>query len=79
LRLVLGDALRMVAFGVAAGVVAAWGASRLIESVVFGVSATDVTTVSFAVSVLVFTGLLAGLIPARRATRIDPHIALRTE
>jgi predicted permease len=79
LRLVLGDALRMVAFGVAAGIVSAWGLSRLIESMVFGLSATDVTTVAFAVTVLVFAGLLAGLIPARRATRIDPHLALRNE
>jgi putative ABC transport system permease protein len=79
LRLVLGDALRMVAFGVAAGVLSAWGASRLIERMVFGLSATDVTTVAFAVTVLVLTGLLAGLIPARRATRIDPQLALRNE
>ncbi|MFA5910640.1 MAG: ABC transporter permease [Vicinamibacterales bacterium] len=79
LRLVLGDALRMVAFGVAAGLVSAWGLSRLIESMIFGLSATDITTVAFAVIVLVFTGLLAGLIPARRATRIDPHLALRNE
>jgi predicted permease len=79
LRLVLGDALRMVAFGVAAGIVSAWSVSRLIESMVFGLSATDVTTVGFAVTVLVLTGLLAGLIPARRATRIDPHLALRNE
>ncbi len=77
LRLVLGDAMRMVAFGVAAGIVSAWGLSRLIESMVYGLSATDVSTVAFAVIVLVFTGLLAGLIPARRATRIDPNLALR--
>ncbi len=79
LRLVLGDALRMVAFGVAAGIVSAWALSRLIESMVFGLRPTDVTTVALAVAILVFTGLLASLIPARRATRIDPHLALRNE
>jgi predicted lysophospholipase L1 biosynthesis ABC-type transport system permease subunit len=79
LRLVLGDAMRMVGFGVAAGIVSAWGLSRLIESMVFGLSATDVTTIAFAVAVLVLTGLLAGAIPARRATRIDPQLALRNE
>jgi predicted permease len=79
LRLVLGDAMRMVAFGVVAGIVSAWGLSRLIESMVFGLTATDVTTIAFAVAVLVLTGLLAGLIPARRATRIDPQLALRNE
>ena len=77
LRLVLGDTLRMVAFGVAAGILGAWGVSRLIARMVFGLSATDVTTVAFAVIVLVLTGLLAGLLPARRATRIDPQLALR--
>ena len=77
LRLVLGDTLRMVAFGVAAGILSAWGVSRLIERMVFGLSATDVTTVAFAVTVLVLTGLLAGLLPARRATRIDAQLALR--
>jgi ABC-type lipoprotein release transport system permease subunit len=46
---------------------------------VFGLSATDVSTIAFAIAVLVVTGLLAGLIPARRATRIDPQLALRNE
>ena len=79
LRLVLGDAMRMVLFGVAVGTVSAWGLSRSIESMVFGLSATDVTTVAFAITVLVLTGLVAGLVPARRATRIDPQLALRNE
>jgi ABC-type antimicrobial peptide transport system permease subunit len=79
LRLVLGDALRMVATGIAVGLLGAWGASQLLKSVVFGLSPTDVTTVASAIGVLVFAGLVASLIPARRATRIDPHLALRNE
>lgn len=79
LRLVLDDAMRMVALGIAAGILTAWGVSRMIESMVFGLSVTDITTVVFAVAVLVLTGLLAGLLPARRATRIDPQLALRNE
>jgi ABC-type antimicrobial peptide transport system permease subunit len=79
MRLVLGDTLRMVAFGVAIGILGAWGLSRLIATMIFGLSATDVTTVAFAVTVLLLTGTLAGLLPARRATQIDPQSALRTE
>jgi ABC-type antimicrobial peptide transport system permease subunit len=79
LGLVLGDAMRMVVFGVVAGILTAWAASRLIESMIFGLSPTDISTVAFAVIVLVLTGLLAGLMPARRATRIDPNLALRNE
>jgi putative ABC transport system permease protein len=79
LRLVLGDTLRMVAFGVAIGILGAWGLSRLISTMIFGLSGTDVTTVAIAVTVLIVTGILAGLLPARRATKIDPQAALRTE
>lgn len=79
LRLVLGDAMQMVVVGVMAGILTAWGVSRLIETMIFGLSPTDVTTVAFAVIVLVLTGLLAGMIPARRAARIDPNLALRNE
>lgn len=79
LRLVLGDAMRMVVFGVVAGLLTAWAVSRLIETMIFGLSPTDVSNVAFAIIVLVLTGLLAGLVPARRATRIDPNLALRND
>jgi putative ABC transport system permease protein len=65
--------------GIAIGILGAWGASQLLESVVFGLRPTDVTTVASAAGVIVFTGFVASLIPARRATRIDPHLALRNE
>jgi ABC-type antimicrobial peptide transport system permease subunit len=46
---------------------------------IYGLRPTDVTTVAVAVTVLVLTGLLAGVVPARRATQIDPNLALRNE
>jgi putative ABC transport system permease protein len=79
LRLVLGDTLRMVAAGLVFGVLAAAALSGLISSMVYGLSPTDTVTVALAVAVLIVTGTLAGLIPARRATRIDPQMALRNE
>jgi predicted permease len=79
LALVLGDTLRLLLLGVAVGVLAAWGLSRLVTTVIFGLSATDAATTAFAVSVLALTGLIAGLVPAHRATQIDPQSALRHE
>jgi ABC-type antimicrobial peptide transport system permease subunit len=69
----------MIACGVAAGIVVAWGLSRFIESMIYGLSATNVPTIALAVTVLVLTGLLAGLVPASKASRIDPHLALRND
>jgi predicted permease len=79
LRLVMSDALRMLAFGVLAGVPAAWTGLRLVSSMLFGLTASDPATISVAVTVLMATGLLAAFIPARRATRVDPLTALRCE
>jgi putative ABC transport system permease protein len=79
LRLVLGDTMRMVAAGVVVGILGAWALGRLVSRMIYGVSATDTVTLILAVSVLLVTGLLAGLLPASRATRIDPQTALRNE
>jgi predicted permease len=79
LRLVLGDTMRMVAAGVVVGILGAWALGRLVSRMIYGVSATDTGTLMLAVSVLLLTGALAGLLPASRATRIDPQTALRTE
>jgi hypothetical protein len=78
-QLVLGDTLRLVGLGVVAGVLGALMLSRVIATLVFGLSATDATTIMFAVAVLVCTGALAGLMASLRATRIDPQAALRHE
>jgi ABC-type antimicrobial peptide transport system permease subunit len=77
--LVMRDATRMLALGTAIGLPVAWAASRLVSSMLFGLATNDPTTIVLAVTVLVLTGLLAGCLPARRASRVDPLIALRHE
>jgi putative ABC transport system permease protein len=79
LGLVMRDATRMLALGTALGLPAAWAASRLVSSMLFGLATNDPTTVVVAIALLVLTGLLAGYIPARRATKVDPLVALRCE
>jgi ABC-type antimicrobial peptide transport system permease subunit len=79
LTLVLRDALRMTALGVIIGIPAAWGLGRVIASLLFGLTPTDVPTLLGAVAVLLATTLLAAWIPARRAMRVNPVTALRYE
>lgn len=79
LRHVLGQGARMVALGIALGVAAALGLARLIASLLFGVSAADPVTFFSAIAALLGVALLACYIPARRATRVDPMVALRHE
>lgn len=68
-----------IAAGVAIGVPLALSASRLAKSLLFGLSATDAVTLIAAAMLMSAMGLLAGYIPARRATRVDPLVALRYE
>jgi ABC-type antimicrobial peptide transport system permease subunit len=79
MRMILRQVLVLVAVGLAVGVPSAMGASRLVESFLFGVKATDPLTLTFAAAVLVVAALLAGYVPARRASRTDPLAALRQE
>lgn len=79
LKLVLGQGTRLALIGVALGVAAALELTRLMSSLLFGVSATDPLTFVAVALVLVATGMLACYIPARRAMRVDPMTALRHE
>jgi putative ABC transport system permease protein len=78
-RLVIAQGMRVVGVGVAIGLVAALVASRLMTQLVYGVRVTDPMTYAGVAAVLAAVALVASYIPARRATRIDPLAALRTE
>jgi putative ABC transport system permease protein len=76
LRLVVRQGLRLVTIGLILGLPAAYAASRLLSSLLVGVSAKDPLTYLVVIVVLVATGLAAALIPARRAAGVEPKIAL---
>jgi predicted permease len=78
-RLVLWRALALSAAGTIAGLAAALASTRLLAGLTAGVRATDPLTFAVVPIVLVATALLASLVPARRATRVDPLVALRAE
>ena len=79
LRLVLGEFLRLTVIGVALGLIGAFALTRLMTSLLFGVTPTDITTFVLVSITLSLVALIACLIPARRATRVDPLVALRYE
>jgi predicted permease len=78
-RSVLGRTLRLAAIGVAVGAIGSVAASRLIASLLFHTEPNDPFTFMAVILILVTVALLAGYLPAHRATRIDPAIALRSE
>jgi predicted permease len=79
LRIAIDDALRLLAAGVSLGLPAAWLASRWVSSLLFGLTPTDPGTILAATALLASFGLLAGFLPALRASRVDPTVALRYE
>lgn len=77
--MILGGALRLIAVGIALGFPAAWWASRLISTMLYGLKPTDSVTIATSVLVLAGAGLLAGFLPAHRASRVEPLAALKYE
>ena len=77
--MVVGQGLLLALTGVALGLVASFALTRLMKGLLFGISATDPITLVAISLLLVLIGLLASWIPARRATKVDPLVALRYE
>jgi putative ABC transport system permease protein len=79
LRMVLGEVAILIAIGVAIGLGAAIGTTRFVESFLYGMKPNDPWTLSVAAGMLALVAALAGFLPARRASRLDPMSALRDE
>jgi len=79
LKLILKDGLVLASLGVVIGLVGAFAMTRLLSSLLFEVKPTDAQTFAMVSALLIFVALLACFIPARRATKVDPLVALRYE
>ena len=79
LRLIMGQGARLAVAGVVVGLVGAFGLTRLMESLLFGVSPRDFGTFSLVPAIVLVLILVGCFIPALRATKLDPVVALREE
>ena len=79
LRGVVGQGMTLTGIGIVVGLLGGWGLSRVLASLLYGVTATDPLTFVGTAGLLAIVALLATWIPARRASRVDPAEALRSE
>jgi len=79
LGMVIAQAMTLTGVGIAIGLASALGLTRFLASLLYGVAPTDASTLTITAVMLCLVALLASWIPARRATRVDPMIALRDE
>lgn len=79
LRLIAGHSMKLTLIGIAVGLIGAFALTRVMASLLYGVSATDIVTFTTVTLLLLIVSFLASYIPARRATKIDPMVALRYE
>lgn len=79
LRSIVGQGALLTCLGLILGLAAAWGLSRLMSALLYGVAATDAATFAAVSLLLVGMGLAASYLPARRASKVDPVVALRNE
>jgi predicted lysophospholipase L1 biosynthesis ABC-type transport system permease subunit len=79
LRLVMWESMTLVVVGIVIGLGVALGTSRLVETLLFGLAPTDVFSIATAILVMIVVSTLAGYLPARRASRVDPMVALHQE
>jgi ABC-type antimicrobial peptide transport system permease subunit len=79
LRMVMGESMALVVIGIVLGVVVALAAGRFVAALLFGVAATDTLTMIAAVLVMLVVSAFAGYLPARRASAVDPMVALHED
>jgi putative ABC transport system permease protein len=77
--LIVGEGLKLTGIGIALGLIASWALGRSISSLLFGVGASDPITFVATTTILLAVAALASIVPAHRATRVDPIVALRAE
>ena len=78
-RWFVGNGMKMVLLGVTIGVASAFGLTRFVSSMLYGIQPTDTIAMSSAVGVLLVVALVASYLPTRRALRVDPMLTLRAE
>jgi putative ABC transport system permease protein len=79
LKLIVGQGLALVFIGAGVGLLLALAFTRVLQTLLFGISATDPLTFGMILAVMVIVGFLACYLPARRASKVDPLVALRYE